>query len=462
MSLPRSLQAAVRRLDLSDTGPGVGGVGQRPTGVQGGGWQQRAWRMFEEVGELQAVTQWVGNVASQVGLYAAEATGAGAPVPTGDKTAQRVVADLAGGAEGQAQLLRQAAVLLTVVGEFYVAIIADEETGDEAWHIVPADRVKVDHAGGWQVTLEGRERPVDPEVDSIFRVHVPNPRRPEEPHSAVRSALPILEEIRAMDKVIEADARSRVSGAGILLVPTEAQLPGGDPMGGVSPASSFTRRLYEIMRAASDDQSSPEAVTPIVVRTPADTAEAFRHVTLESKITERALDTRRDAIQRLAMSLDVPPEILTGMGNSTHWNAEIVDENSLRAHIGPLIRVVCEALTVAVVRPVLEHEPMLGVDPSLVVVGYDMRTLAAATDNTDTALAAFDRGAISQQALRRELGFDPQDAPGGVGEQERLRQIAEGIVTRAPSLFPQLAGVLGFPEPEGGYPGVEGAGGGGR
>ncbi len=452
MTLPRSLRAAVRRLDLTATDAPT--TTRRNTGNTD--WQARAWTMFTEVGELQAVTQWVGNMASQVALYAAVASDeTGELTPADDRSAARVVADMAGGSSGQSQMLRHAAVLLTVVGEYYVAIVTDPETGEEEWFTLPPHRVWVDHAGGWRVVLGGEEREVDPDVDSIFRVHVPDPHAPEEPHSAVRSALPILEEIRAMDRVIEADARSRVSGAGILLVPTEAQLPGGDPMGGVSPASTFTRRLYETMRRASDDQSSPEAVTPIVVRTPADTADAFQHLTLESKITERALDTRAAAIRRLAMSLDVPPEVLTGMGNSTHWNAELVDENSLRAHVGPLMSVICEALTVAVLRPVLEHEPMLSVDPAAVHVGFDMRALAADTDNSETALAAFDRGAIGQQALRRELGFAEADAPGGVSEEERLRQLAEGMVARAPSLFPYLAETLGFDLPAGGLPPVQ-------
>lgn len=412
--------------------------------------------MFQEVGELSAVCSWMGSSASQVTLFAAEPdeeTGA-ATTPTEYGPALDLVRDMAGGPTGQSEMLRQAATLLTVCGELYVVITVDDD-GAEDWTLVPPDRVRRDPQGGWTVNIDGADRDLDPDAESLFRVWNRDPHHPEDATSSVRAALPVLREIRAMDRVIAAAARSRVAGAGILIVPSEATIPTGRaPMGGdgpgiapadplrvETPTQSFSRALAGVMKRALDDPGSPEAVTPIVVQAPAEAVKGFTHLTMETDITEQAVATRERAIRRLALSLDIPPEILTGLGDSTHWNAALVDEASLRQHIAPMMATICDALTTAVLLPLLADDPAA----QRLVVGFDMSALSQKTDRSDSAVQAYDRGAISADALRRELGFADEDAPQASNEAERLRSLAEKMVSQAPSLFPYLAEALGFP-----------------
>lgn len=443
MTMPRSLQAAVKRLELNRDLSTM----QTPLSTSSDDWQAEAWRLYEQVGELQSVCSWLGNAASRVTLFAAEvdAETGRADTPTTDKAAQSIVSDMAGGVVGQSSMNRQAAVLLTVVGEYYVAIMTDDD-GAESWNVVPHERVSRDMNGNFTVNINGHDRSINAETDSLFRVHVPDPRKPERAHSSVKAALPILREIVAMDSVIRAESQSRVAGAGLLIVPTEAQLPTTNAPGaaGAVNSASFSRRLAETMRKATDDLSSPEAITPVVVRVPGEMADKFKHLTLSSDITKQAVETREKAIRRLALSLDIPPEVLTGLGDSTHWNANLVDESALRQHIAPLMAVICEAMTEAVLRPLLEHEPLSIIDPDDVFVAFSMQALAQKQDRSQTAIEAFDRNAITAGALRRELGFSEDDAPAQLDDIEQQQALAERLVSGAPSLLPLLADILGL------------------
>ena len=194
------------------------------------------------------------------------------------------------------------------------------------------------------------------------------------------------------------------------------------------------------MKQALDEPGSPEALTPIVLAVPGEHIDKFRHLTFDNDVTDQHRQTREAAIRRLALSLDVPAEVLLGMGDSTHWNAGLVDEQGLRHHIAPMLTTICDALTMAVLRPLLES---MGRDPSGVVVWFDMSPLTQKQDRGEDALRAYEAGAVSADVVRRELGFDPDDAPSA-----DLRAFAERLVTSAPSLFPYLAEYLGFQKPD--------------
>ncbi|MGN9375877.1 hypothetical protein ACTMR6_14505, partial [Enterococcus faecium] len=73
--------------------------------------------------------------------------------------------------------------------------------------------------------------------------------------------------------------------------------------------------------------------------------------------------------------------------------------------------------------------------------------MAQKQDKSQAALDAFDRGVLSAAALRRELGFSEDDADDKDSDVAR-RALAERLVTKAPSLFPYLAEVLGFILPQ--------------
>lgn len=141
--------------------------------------------------------------------------------------------------------------------------------------------------------------------------------------------------------------------------------------------------------------------------------------------------------------------MLTGVGGTNHWNAWSIDADAIRSHIAPMMTVICDALTEAVLRPLLS---VVGIDPSRYVVWFDTTPLTQKQDRSDDAQAAFDAGAINAATYRRELGFTDDDAPPAEMDLQAQRDLAVKIVTGAPSTLPLLAKILGLDidVPEGG------------
>lgn len=427
------------------------------------GWKKHAWDMYDQVGELRYICQWLSNALSRVKLYAADIDTTGRPTltPTTNPAATTIVTDIAGGPAGQAAMLSRLATFLTVPGEGWITVILRHTpTGDtEEWHVLSADEITT---RGTSITLrlgDGTDHDFNPDTDILTRIHRPHPRDGRESDSPVHAALPILTEIVRMSQAIEGAAKSRLMGNGMLLLPTEismpvAEPPRADPDAPDLPtpdtplaerkvtAQDVMAQLQHVMTTAIQDPTSAAATVPIVLKAPGDTLDKIRHLTFESEVTETSLKTRDAAIKRLALSLDIPAEVLTGIGSTNHWNAWAIDESAIKTHIAPMMTIICDALTEAVLRPLLKDS---GTDPDSVTVWYDLKDLTQKPNRSDDAIAAFDRGAINAVTLRRELGFSDDDAPEAALDEAGKRQLAVELVKGAPSLIPMLAPILGLP-----------------
>lgn len=457
LAAPTALTAAATRLRNTTT----------PTrGTPNNGWKIDAWDAYDHIGELRYVCQWIANALSRVTLYAADVdptTGRPTTTPTDNTTAAQIAADIAGGPAGQAAMLSRLATYLTVPGEGWIAVILrTTPTGstNEEWHVLSGDEI-INRAGRIQLRLPDTDHPFNPETDILTRVYRPHPRNARESDSPVRASLPVLHEIRRMTAAIEGAAKSRLTGNGILLLPHEISMPVTEPpradpdAPGLPPtdtaptsrerqvtAQDVMVQLQQVMTTAIQDPTSAAAMVPIVLKAPGDTLDKIRHLRFESDVTETSLKTREAAIRRLAISLDVPPEVLTGVGGTNHWNAWSIDESSIKTHIAPMMTIICEALTEAVLRPLLDNA---GIDPTTITLWYDLTDLALHPDRGEDAVAAFDRGAIGAPTLRRALGFTDDDAPTQDMTDADRRQLAVELIKGAPSLTPLLAEIVGLP-----------------
>ena len=452
-----SLTAAATRV-ATTRGPS----GQSP--VETRSWQHQAWDYLDDVGELSYVCSWLANSLSQVELYAAEVDAHGRPAdhPTNNETAASIVGDIAGGPAGQAALLAKLAIGLTVPGEAWIAVITrDDESGyytrpREEWHVLSSDEISPLPGGGLELRLpDGDTHTFNDDMDLLTRLHRPHPRYGGEPWSPVRAALPVLKEIVQATQTIEAAARSRLAGNGILMVPSELEMPtttgpSVDDTIGLDGQDSYTGEmvssgtlmdeLQQVMEMAISDRASAAALVPIVLTGPGEQLDNITHLKLDSDVPEIALRTRDASIHRLALSLDIPPEILTGVSESNHWSAWQIDDAAIKTHIRPMMTLICDALTDAVLAPLLEEE---GLNPEQFTVWYDASALAQKPNRGEDAVAAFDRGAISKETLRRELGFSDDDQV-DLSSDEAQRDLMWEIVKQAPSMLPALAEHLGI------------------
>lgn len=368
------------------------------------GWQTLAWDAYETVGELRYPADWVGNVMSGARLHAARAEGNSLVVVDEGPAADAMNA-LYAGPQGQAEMLQNFGVHLMIAGECYLSFIGDQ------WYVLATGKVTQQRGTMRADTgTEGGSKPISPS-DFVLRVWTPNRRDPTRPDSPVRANLGTISQIRGYDAHIDAQLQSRLSGAGVLLMPSEitfAAPAGTDPA--ANPAQAFMSVLGEAMLTPIQDRSSAAAIVPIVALIPGEHLEKPKLLTFWSELDAQVITMREGGIKRLALGLDIPPEVLLGVADSNHWNAWLSDESAIKAHIEPRLAVVTAALTTGYLRPSLVGE----VDPEAIGDFYviaDTSSVRLRPNRSREALELYDRGELSGAATRRETGFQPEDAP---------------------------------------------------
>lgn len=88
-----------------------------------GSWQERAWLFYDETPEVRFAARWYSNAMSRARLIAGRRDEEGnvVPLPSTHRASQ-LVAEIAGGANGQAQLLKNFGTHLTVAGEGWIVV----------------------------------------------------------------------------------------------------------------------------------------------------------------------------------------------------------------------------------------------------------------------------------------------------------------------------------------------------
>lgn len=391
-------------------------------------WQAEAWRQYDISGELRYGATWLGNSLSRCRLIASEVAENGdVQAETENAVVQGIMGGLIGSPGKQAEMLMRLGIHMTVPGDCYVVAEAAEHGGFKTWEVVSTDEITV---GGQNEVLintgDGYPRKVSTESALVIRVYRPHPRRSWEADSPTRAALPVLREMEQLTTHIFATIDSRLAGAGILMLPSELDFP--NPEGNLQPGESpFLALLAEAMMASIADRGDARAVVPIVVQGPAaalGTAQWL--VSPAMNLTVEAADLRDRAIRRLAIDLDMPPEVLLGMAGSNHWNAWSVEEQAIKLHIEPVMTLICSALTEGYLRPALEAA---GIDPQKYVVWFDSTALVLRPDRVTDAKDMYDRGLLSAESLRKILGFAESDAP--MGEELGIEKIYR-LVKAAP------------------------------
>ncbi|MEV5677056.1 hypothetical protein [Streptomyces sp. NPDC052179] len=390
-------------------------------------WQLRAYDMYHQVPEVRFAASWIANAMSGARLYAGVRDDDGSidQAPKGHRAAE-IVDQIAGGADGQSNMLAAFGKHLTIPGEGWIVVRPNSEVlspyvpeDGHDWRVLSVQEVK-QQAGKLTAEIDGEDIPIeqgDPDVLDTegavaLRVWEPDPERSIEADSPVRSSLELLEELLLLNAAVKAIARSRLTGRGLLLIPKGTRFPTSGAADGAE--DDLLEVFMTIAETAIRDPESAAATVPIILEVPAEAISEFKHLSFESTFDDLALKLREEAIRRFATGLEIPAEILLGLGDVNHWGAWVLTSEAIRLGIEPKLRTLCHALTQQWLRPLLEAEGVK--DWHRWLVWFDTSPLRVRTNRSETALQAHDRGVISDDALRRETGFDDSDAP---SEEER-------------------------------------------
>lgn len=424
-----------------------GTAGRATPGVEA--WQGDAYYYLSTTGELSYAVKWKSNALSRVRLTVKRRTPDGLQDVT-DPTNPAVAAmgALFGGEQGQAQMLSSLGTCLGTPGEGYLVGVDRSEDGlPDEWAVRTIMEVK-ENTGYWEVDLGDGEpkryRMASEEAPGeaiVIRIWNGDPAYSMKATSPVRPALPILRELEGLTQHIGASIDSRLTGAGILVVPAEMTFTppptAGDgtaatPDPTAADVDSFIQELAEAMAAAKADRSSPAAHVPIVIKAPGALIPNLKHLTFATPFDAQTQTLREECIRRLALSLDMPPEVLLGQADSNHWSAWLISEDAIKIHVEPDVAAICDAITRHYLWPAITPANLTGPgaeEQSYVIVG-DTSALRQRPDKTAVAQALHKDLLISDAALRRETGFDEADEPDSDEIAVRLlRQTANGVTT---------------------------------
>lgn len=407
------------------------------------GWQREVWRHFDECPELAYAIGWKGNLASRVTLYVADIDpDTGRPIgPTEDPRMQELGRRVLGGPSHWAQHLKTAVQNLDLVGEVWTAILSPRqaEQKEDEWYTLSVTELEFS-SGKVSFTYPKTNEAINlTENDLYIRSWERHPRLQLHANSAVRAAIPVLREIEAASKNIAARLDSRLASAGIMKVPTEADFASGDddPEGG-----SLMEKMARTMGASLRDPGSAAAQVPLFIQADRENLAAIEHISLDSELSKEIIDLRQAGLVRLFTGLDLPPEVMTGLGSSSnHWGAWKVSEESYKTHLRPIVELYLDTITQCWLIPAAEK---MGIKDAAArfMLDADGTDIIAEPDPLEEATALFDRGVISAKALR-QLTSTPEDmAP--TPEEQRVALALDLIKAAPATLFGPLAPIIGL------------------
>jgi len=433
-------------------------------------WQDDAWSMFDLVGEFRFLANTLGDRMSKARLYVGkQATLAGdAPIPVDDAQMTGLLDAIGDGRIGLSQLIKRLFINLYVPGDGWLvgipkeklstslAAMADNSEGlppkptpvdrtpkgptvtnptrtaegdklkegnytlpvlDELeWRVLSVNEITFNVGGDVRILLgPTHEEIIECSPDELYLIRVwrPHPRYWWHADSPTRASLPVLRELVGLTMHVSAQIDSRLAGAGILLVPSSASIALKRAMGlpDDSDEDPFTDALIQSMITPIGDRSNASAIVPLVITVPDDTVAEFKFLDFSKELDSEAQNLREEAIRRLALGQDAPPELLLGQTDANHWGAWLTAEEVVSAHIEPPLALMCDALTTQYLRPILIENGVPKDIAEQYMVWYDVDDLIVRPNKTGDAQALYAAGELSGTALRAANGFDESDAP---------------------------------------------------
>ena len=404
-------------------------------------WQDGSFAVTKSVPELNYASRFYSRMLKRIRIYPAlrdaqdrtVAIEEGPPVDILDR-----IQDPGG---GRSHILGSYGRLMFIAGEGYL-FGRELETDDERWSFVSSKEVSL--ADGkiiWKPTSTGEGKTYTATQAVIYRMWMSDPERSGDAESPMRAALEIAEELQLLSKAVRTTAITRML-TGILKVPAELSF-GSDDTGTEEDAESnpFLRDLIEWATGIVEAAGSAEAAAPFIAEGAAEFLEQLQFMeTHNSEKDYMEKDLRAEAINRLAMGLDLPPELLKGMADANHWGARQIMHDAWKSHGSGIAEQFCDDLSEAYLRPALKEAGFE--DWQKVVVEYDDSQVVITPDRSDDAHKVFNNGGLSFKGYRKQTGTPEELAP----DDEEFR-VFLAIRMREPAFLKGTQYEIEEPEP---------------
>jgi hypothetical protein len=365
------------------------------------------------------------------------------PSTPAENKAIELLQSFAGGPTGQGELLDRMGTYFVVSGD--MAMIGAYDPA----HMAESKYAKWDVWSTTEVRWTGqniriREHAVEdiwqtlPDYIKHLRVWNRHPRRGWESDSPVLAALKVLELVGIYDDRLQAEAISRLVGAGVWMIPQGMSLP--TATGQTGGPQDFMELMKEVAKIAVQDRRSAAAMVPIIVEAAAEDIDAASKGQMDfwSSFDEHVGELQDKAIRRWATGIDLPAEVLLGLSTATHWNATLISQDKVQTFIYPALRRMATNVTQGWLWPALRE---FDLDPAGLELWFDASAIKTRADVATETQWASDKFMVNDGTTKRALGLGEVPDP---SDEELKRQMLLHMAKVLPASVPGVLKELGI------------------
>ncbi len=416
-------------------------------------WQDELWDYLDTVGEFGYGSWWRAQAISRVRLIAAEKIpGVSEPKPIETGQPAELMAEIS-----TSENMEAFGIHVPLVGKCFL-LGQDEPVAGREWSVKSADEIRrsVSGAGIGQLLTRAIGRQAKPsgafelQVEQgawqplvnalVSEIKHDHPRYGWRSVSVSKSAIPILREIALYDKHIIATLVSRIAMNGMIFFPEGMTFP-------VNPqfkdaADPFIAEWIEIASRNIRNPGQASAALPYPIRVNEKFIELIKHFTFATPLDPKIIAARAAAITRLATSMNISRERITGLGAVNHWGMAALNEDEVNTHIVPTVELIAAGLTKTYLRPMLAAagQPLVSAAGNPIIAWYDAGELTANPDLSANAQAAYRDGALKRLSYLKYMGFEDTDLAEGP-ELEEIILIRQALAPGAdPTYLTELFG----------------------
>lgn len=383
-------------------------------------WQKKAFYYSRVIPELNYASRFYAKMLKKLRIYPALRDANDEVKPIKEGLPVELLDRIQDPGGGRSAILSSYGRLMFMIGDGYL-FGRDLGKPVERWSFVQPDELQVTEDGiAWKSTQGGEYVPLPRATTEAYRMWTPDPEYSGEAESPMRAGIEIAEELDLLTKAVRSTAVSRMLN-GLLKVPQELSFGADEPGLDDDPeANPLLQELLDHLEGAIENPGTPEGAMPWIAEGADEFLAGLEWISLHDAQTDyMERDLRREAIDRLAMGMDLPPEVLKGMAEANHWGARQIMHDTWRTHGSVVAEQFCDDLADAYLRPALFEADYA--DWNRVVITYDDSQVVVPPDRTDDADKAYDRGNVSDAEYRIMKGIPESGAP---SEEEKRIYLA--------------------------------------
>jgi hypothetical protein len=402
-------------------------------------WQLRALSYYDAIGEIRFASQFYAKLLSKVRYYPARQLEDDRKEPITEGLPVDILHRIQDPGGGRSRLQYDYGRMMFVTGEG--VLFGDQPEGEpERWRFLWKDEVRRLDDGRWERVRYDKQPFSPPQIGTAYRMWTPHPRHSDLADSPLQAVLDIAEELIILTASVRSTATTRMTN-GILLVPQELSPDPIDDeyLGDEDPQNNpFIADLIEHTSHQIENPGSAEAKVPFTLEGAYEYIDRVRWMATHDPQTDyMERELRKEAVHRLALGMDFPPEFLLGMTDANHWTARQVVYDMWRSYGTPVAERFADDVADVFLRPALREEGYE--DWENVVIDFDDSRVVIPPDMTEIAKQALDMIAIGRPAYRQLIGVAEDMAP-----DEEEEEFLASIKLRQPVEFEN--GALVMPE----------------